>query len=84
LCDLHTKRGLAVPVLVHFRYDPRIPGAAERARLRAQRLRAAIVSRYSNLARRGLLHVEAVVRAGDGASLAAVDFPTAASPESDV
>jgi carboxysome shell carbonic anhydrase len=84
LCDLHEKRGLAVPVLVHFRYDPRIPGAAERARLRAQRLRAAIVSRYSNLARRGLLHVEAVVRAGDGASLAAVDLPTAASPESDV
>lgn len=81
LCNVHTDRGLAVPLLVHVRYDPRIPGAAERARLRAQRLQAAIVSRYAHLAGRGLLHVEAVIRAGDGASLAAVAIPTAAPPE---
>jgi carboxysome shell carbonic anhydrase len=81
LSKLHALHGLAVPVLVHVRYDPRIPGSEAGARKRARRLRAAIVSRYASLAGSGRLHVEAVVRAGDGTSLTAVDL-TAASTES--
>jgi carboxysome shell carbonic anhydrase len=71
LSKSHAQRGLAVPVLVHARYDPRIPGAERRARERAERLRTAIVSRYASQAGSGRLHVEAVVRAGDGTPLSA-------------
>lgn len=64
--ERHAALGLALPVLVHCRFDPRVPASEERARVRARRLRAAIIARCSGLAARGLLHVEAVVRAGDG------------------
>lgn len=73
LRGLHEPRGCAVPLLVHVRYDERIPGADRRARRRAARLRDAIVTRYATLAGRGLLHVEAVVRGADGAPLSPVD-----------
>jgi carboxysome shell carbonic anhydrase len=73
LRGLHAPRGLAVPVLVHFRYDERIPGARERAEARARRLSSAIRARYAELARAGTLQLLAVVRAGDGAALAAVE-----------
>jgi carboxysome shell carbonic anhydrase len=79
LRGLHEPRGLAVPLLVHFRYDPRIPGAQAQAQSRARRLSAAILARHAELAARGLLHVQAVVRAGDGTALANVDL--AARPE---
>lgn len=73
LRGLNEPRGLATPVLAHFRYDARIPGAFQRAQRRARRLRAAILSRHAGLAAGGLLHVEAVVRGGDGAALLPVD-----------
>ncbi len=69
LGHLHEPRGLAVPVLVHFRAEPRIPGDADRARLQARRLSAAILARHAGLAASGMLHVQAVVREGDGANL---------------
>ncbi len=72
LRKLHSVRRLAVPVLVHLRFDPRIPGARERAELRALRLMAAIRSRYRDLAAAGELYVQAVVRAGEGATIADV------------
>ena len=65
-------RGLAVPVLVHFGYDPRIPGAAATAQHRARRLRTAILSRHAHLADTGMLFVQAMVRASDGTQLVAV------------
>ncbi len=65
--------GLAVPVLAHVRYDPRVPGAADRARLRALRLRTAILASHPALAERGFLHVHAVVRAGDAPALEPVE-----------
>jgi carboxysome shell carbonic anhydrase len=80
LRGLHEPRGLAVPVLVHFRYDPRIPGAAAQAEIRARRLSAAVLSRHAALAARGLLHVQAVIRAGDGMSLSDVELPPAIQP----
>jgi len=65
LRGLHEPRGLAIPLLVHFAYDERIPGAYERACVRARRLRAAILERFAQLAGDGLLYVRSLVRAGD-------------------
>ena len=79
LRQLHEPLGLAVPVLVHFRYDPRIPGADASARQRALRLRAAIESRHADLVARGALLVQAVVRAGDGCGLETVDAAAVAA-----
>jgi carboxysome shell carbonic anhydrase len=75
LKSLHEPRGLAVPVLVHIRFDPRIPGARERAEGRARRLRSAIEARFAALATQGGLRVQAVVRAGDSGTLFAVEAP---------
>jgi len=81
LGEQHEPRGLAVPVLVHFRHDPRIPGSFQRAQQRALRLGAAIESRYAPLVARGALYVQAVVRAGSGSPLAVVEpAPAAACP----
>ena len=79
LKSLHEPRGLAVPVLVHIRFDPRIPGARERAQRRAERLRTAIETRFAPLAARGGLVVQAVVRAGDSGALFALE-PAAVEP----
>jgi carboxysome shell carbonic anhydrase len=62
---LQEPRALAIPVLVHERYDARIPGARERARCRALRLQAAIEARYRDLPP-GLLFVQSIVRDGAG------------------
>jgi carboxysome shell carbonic anhydrase len=67
LRGLHAPRGLAVPVLVHFRYDARIPGSRDRAEVRARRLGSAIRERYAELVRAGELDLQAVVRAADAA-----------------
>jgi carboxysome shell carbonic anhydrase len=80
LSTLNEPRGLAVPVLVHLRFDPRIPGARERTAGRADRLRAAIEARFAGLMNQGGLEVHAVVRAGNSGRLYAVD---AAPPRRD-
>ncbi len=69
----HEKRGLAVPVLVHFRHDPRIPGSVPRAKYKARRLMAAIIERYAPLASRKKLFVQAALRAADGSGLTILD-----------
>lgn len=46
---LNLRRGLAIPVLVHFRYDSRVPGARARAEARCRRVAAAIAGRYPEL-----------------------------------
>jgi carboxysome shell carbonic anhydrase len=74
---LHEPRGLAVPVLVHMRYDARVPGSRERARVRALRLRGAIHARYAPLGAK--LHVHAVVRPGDGGPVERVEPNVAGS-----
>ena len=73
LRGLHEPRSLAVPVLVHERFDPRIPGARERAMNRARRLKKAIESRHAALAASGGMYVQAVVRAGESAVLEEVE-----------
>jgi carboxysome shell carbonic anhydrase len=71
--QLHGARDLPVPVLVHLRYDPRIPSSRQRAAHRARRLQAAIEARYAALAQSGGLYVQPVIRAADGAELIEVE-----------
>ena len=52
---LNVGHGLAVPVLVHFHYCSRVPGARERAVLRCRRVKSAIEARYPQLHEQGLL-----------------------------
>lgn len=66
LRSTHEPRGLAVPVLAHAAYDQRIPGALERAGVRARRLADAILARYAHLAGTGSLCVRAIARGSDG------------------
>ncbi|MCX7897453.1 MAG: carboxysome shell carbonic anhydrase [Rhodocyclaceae bacterium] len=47
---LNLERGLAIPVLVHFRYDGRVPGSRARAEARCRRVAQAIAARYPQLA----------------------------------
>jgi carboxysome shell carbonic anhydrase len=72
LRGLHEPRGLAVPILVHERYDARIPGAEARAAQRALRLQTAIAARYAALVESGCLLVRSVVRAADSSKLTVV------------
>jgi carboxysome shell carbonic anhydrase len=65
--------GLATPVLAHVRFDPRIPGAEARARVKADRLRRAILAGHPERAARGEMLVQAVVRAGETTVLSPVD-----------
>jgi hypothetical protein len=69
----HEPRGLAVPVLVHFRHDPRLPGSAARAEFKARRLMSAIIARHAGLASRKKLFVQAALRAADGTGLVVLD-----------
>ena len=59
---LNVSRGLPVPVVVRFDYNGQVPGARERAIVRAQRVQAAIEQRYSDLVQQGLLHALLTVR----------------------
>ena len=58
---LNIKHGLAVPVLVHFHYSSRVPGARERAIVRCKRVKAAIEVRYSQLYEQGLLYCQMAI-----------------------
>ena len=52
---LNVKHGLPAPVAIHYRYDSRVPGCRERTVERCQRVKAAIETRYADLAQKGLL-----------------------------
>ena len=58
---LNISRGLAVPVLIHFHYSARVPGARERTVARGMRVQAAIQARYAQLYAQGLLHCQIAV-----------------------
>ena len=59
---LNISRGLPIPVVVRFDYHGQVPGAKERAVRHAQRVQAAIESRYADLYQQGLIHVLLTVR----------------------
>lgn len=52
---LNVAHGLPIPIAIHFRYDSRVPGSRERTAERCHRVKAAIESRYPELAIKGLL-----------------------------
>jgi carboxysome shell carbonic anhydrase len=62
---LNVSRGLPIPVVVRFDYHGQVPGARERAVRHAERVQAAIESRYADLHRQGLIHVLRTVRDQD-------------------
>jgi carboxysome shell carbonic anhydrase len=62
---LNVSRGLPIPVVVRFDYHGQVPGGKERAVRHAQRVQAAIESRYSDLHQQGLIHVLLTVRDQD-------------------
>lgn len=59
---LNVSHGLPVPVVVRFDYHSHVPGARERAVQRCARVTSALMSRYADLAGKGLLHVMQLVR----------------------
>jgi carboxysome shell carbonic anhydrase len=59
---VNVTRGLPVPVIVHARYDGRVPGAHERAVARCRRLARAIRERYPALVREGWLYTYGTVK----------------------
>lgn len=59
---LNISHGLPVPVVVRFDYHGQVPGSRERARQRCARVTQAIIERYAELCRKGLLHVMQVAR----------------------
>ena len=62
---LNVSRGLPVPVVARFDYHGQVPGARERAVLHAQRIQAAIETRYPELVAQGLLHTLLTIRDQD-------------------
>ncbi|MEO1767758.1 carboxysome shell carbonic anhydrase [Thiobacter aerophilum] len=60
--QLNVARGLPVPIAIHYRYDGRVPGSRERAVARCRRIGAAVVARYPELARQGLLYIGMTVQ----------------------
>ena len=63
---LNVRHGLAVPVLVHFHFLSRVPGARERTVQRCRRVMAAIQDRYAHLHEQGLLNCQMAVSDRDG------------------
>ncbi len=74
LCKLHAKRSLSVPLLVHVRYDARIPGAKHRAKKRAARMAHEIRRRYRRRHRPQDVLVETLVRPAEPSGLGADAF----------
>ncbi|MDP1607273.1 MAG: carboxysome shell carbonic anhydrase [Rhodocyclaceae bacterium] len=68
---LNLRRGLAVPVLVHFRYNSRVPGTRDRAAARCRRVKAAIAARYPDLTAHGMIHCVMAVTDSQGTERAA-------------
>ncbi len=67
---------LPIPVLIHFRYDGRVPGSRDRAMMRSLRLERAIHTRYPELARAGWLYTYVTIKDRDpGSRLEEVERP---------
>ena len=52
---LNVARGLPIPIIIHYRYDSRVPGSRERIVAQCRRVKASIESRYTDLAKNRLL-----------------------------
>lgn len=52
---LNVKKGLPIPIAIHYRYDAKVPGSRERTIAKANRVEEAIRSRYTDLDAKGML-----------------------------
>lgn len=59
---LNVTHGLPVPVIIHYRYDADVPGSRERVIERCKRVKSAIMARYRDLAEKGLLYCNMLIR----------------------
>lgn len=59
----HFTRGLPMPVVIHYRYNPQVEGSRERAVARCHRVRDALFARYLQLAETGRMQCFMTVRA---------------------
>ena len=57
----HVERGLPAAVLVHFKYDGKVPGSRERAEQKTRRLIDAIRARYESLVREGWIYTRGML-----------------------
>lgn len=62
LTGLNVKRGLPIPIAIHYRYDANVPGARERVIEKAQRVKAAIAKQYSELNKEGFLAFQMTIQ----------------------
>ncbi len=72
LGGLTKARGLMIPVLVHFSYDGRIPGAKQAADIRARRVSEAVRQRYCDGKRK--IAIQAVIRARDAGAIEPIEI----------
>lgn len=54
---LNVAHALPVPVVIHACFNAQVPGARDRALVRAERLKQAVLNRYADLTRQGLICV---------------------------
>jgi hypothetical protein len=47
---LNIKKGLPIPIAIHYRYDSKVPGSRDRAVQKSHRVKSAILNRYKELA----------------------------------
>ncbi|OZB73980.1 MAG: carboxysome shell carbonic anhydrase [Halothiobacillus sp. 14-55-98] len=60
---LNLNRGLPIPIAIHYRYDPNVPGSRERTVVKARRVYNAIKERFSSLDEQNLLQFRLSVQA---------------------
>ena len=47
---LNLKKGLPIPIAIHYKYDSKVPGSRKRVIEKCQRVKQAIINRYKHLA----------------------------------
>lgn len=60
---LNVARGLPIPIAIHYRYEPGVPGSKERTVLKTKRVHQAIKSRFLTLDEQGMLQFRLSVQA---------------------
>lgn len=59
---LNVARGLPIPVVIRYDYHGKVPGARDRAVARCLQLETALLNRYADLVKAGMLHTLLMVR----------------------
>jgi carboxysome shell carbonic anhydrase len=62
MTGLNVKKGLPIPIALHYRYDARVPGARERIIAKSKRIKTAISERYADLHKDGYLAFQLTIQ----------------------